>query len=233
MRYWALACDYDGTLALRGRVDGETVAALERLLATGRRLILVTGRVLHELLEVFPEIGLFEWVVAENGALLYRPSNGAERLLAAAPAPVFAETLRLRGVERLSVGRVIVATWHPHDEVVQATIRDLGLELEVILNKDAVMVLPAGVSKASGLASALAEMELAPHQVVGIGDAENDLALLRYCGFGAAVANALATVKEQADLVTRGDHGTGVRELIELLIAGALPPAGSGHSPHS
>ena len=50
MRYHALACDFDGTLARNGRVDGHTLAALERLLATGRKLILVTGRELHELL---------------------------------------------------------------------------------------------------------------------------------------------------------------------------------------
>ena len=43
MRYLALACDYDGTLAAGGRVAQETLAALTRLLASGRQLILVTG----------------------------------------------------------------------------------------------------------------------------------------------------------------------------------------------
>lgn len=54
MRYLALACDYDGTLAADGHVQEETVAALERLLASGRKLILVTGRQLEDLLSVFP-----------------------------------------------------------------------------------------------------------------------------------------------------------------------------------
>ena len=58
------------------------------------------------------------------------------------------------------------------------TIRDLGLELQVIFNKGAVMVLPAGVNKASGLAAALADLGLSPHNVVGVGDAENDHAFL-------------------------------------------------------
>ena len=78
MRYLALACDYDGTLAHHGRVDEATLAALERLLATGRKLILVTGRELPDLLSVFPHLGLFERVVAENGALLYRPGSREE-----------------------------------------------------------------------------------------------------------------------------------------------------------
>ena len=58
MRYFALAADYDGTLASDGVVYPETVAAIERLVASGRKLILVTGRILPELLEIFPQISL-------------------------------------------------------------------------------------------------------------------------------------------------------------------------------
>src|SRR5207302_8744197 len=92
----------------------------------------------------------------------------------------------------------------------------------VIFNKDAVMVLPAGVNKATGLATALAEMSLSPHNAVGIGDAENDHAMLALCECSAAVANALPVVKEKADIVIRGDHGAGVAELIDELIANDL-----------
>ena len=90
MRYYALACDYDGTLAHYGRVDEPTVAALERLLATGRRLILVTGRELSELQQIFPQLNLFAWVVAENGALLYCPGSREEKL-PSTKAPLSAE----------------------------------------------------------------------------------------------------------------------------------------------
>lgn len=75
MRYFALACDYDGTLAHDGRVAPDVLAALKRFLASGRKFILVTGRELDELLAIFPEVDCCELVVAENGALLYRPSN--------------------------------------------------------------------------------------------------------------------------------------------------------------
>ena len=66
MGYRALATDYDGTLATEGEVGQETVAALRRLLASGRRLLLVTGRQLDELLGIFSQVELFERVVAEN-----------------------------------------------------------------------------------------------------------------------------------------------------------------------
>lgn len=218
MRYHALACDYDGTLAHDGRVDAPTLAALERLLATGRKLILVTGRELDELLEIFPEIHLFERVVAENGALLYHPSTREEKLLGDPAGDDFVRALKHRGVGPLSVGRVIVATWHPHETVVLQTIRDLGLELQVIFNKGAVMVLPTSINKATGLLAALKDLGLSAHETVGVGDAENDHAFLNICECGVAVANALPVVKERVDLVTAGDHGQGVAELIDNMV---------------
>jgi hypothetical protein len=121
-------------------------------------------------------------------------------------------------VERVSVGRVIIATWEPWETLVLETIKDHGLELQVIFNKGAVMILPAGVNKASGLLAALKKMGLSPHNAVGIGDAENDHALLALCECGVATANALPTLKEAADFVTTGERGAGVTELIQGLL---------------
>ena len=218
MRYLALCCDYDGTLATDGRLAPETIAALEKLIASGRRLVMVTGRELDELKTVCPRLDLFEQVVAENGALLYNPATRAEKPLAAPPSEKFVATLRERGVGPISVGRVIVATWEPHETRVLETIRDLGLELQVIFNKGAVMVLPAGVNKASGLRAALDVMGLSAHNAIGIGDAENDHAFLSLCECAVAVENALPTLKEAADIVTRADHGAGVEELISEIL---------------
>ncbi|WP_238361060.1 HAD family hydrolase [Iningainema tapete] len=162
MRYFALATDYDGTLAADGQVNENTIAALKRLRASGRKLIMVTGRELDDLQRVFEQIDLFDYIVAENGALLYSLATREEKLLGAKPPDEFVKMLRARQVNPLSVGRVIVATWHPNETTVLQTIRDLGLELQVIFNKGAVMVLPSGINKAAGLGAALDEMKLSP-----------------------------------------------------------------------
>lgn len=222
MRYLALATDYDGTLAKDGQVDRTTLAALERLRDSGRRLILVTGRQLEDLLQVFPHVNLFDRIVAENGALLYQPARQEEKLLGDRPSEEFIKLLREKGVDPLSVGRVIVATWEPHKTTVVEAIRDLGLELQVIFNKGAVMVLPSGLNKAVGLNAALSELGLSPHNTVGVGDAENDHAFLDLCKCSVAVANALPIVKERADFVTNGNRGAGVTELIDKLITSDL-----------
>src|SRR5262249_530388 len=168
MRYQVLATDYDGTLATHGRVDEPTLAAMERLLATGRRLVLVTGRELPELLGIFERIDLFEWVVAGNGALLYRPGTREERPPAPPPPEKFVRQVGGGGVGPISVGRVIVATWEPHEKSVLQAIHDLGLEMQVIFNKGAVMVLPASINKATGLKAVLKEMGLSAHNAVGV-----------------------------------------------------------------
>jgi len=217
-----LACDYDGTLAHHGRVSDATLAALDRLAATGRKLVMVTGRELPDLLSVFPQLDRFDRVVAENGPVLYRPASGEIRVIAEPPPSSFVDALKVRGVEPLSVGHVVVATVEPNDTTVIELIRELGLELQVILNKGSVMVLPTSVDKATGLVEALKELSLSPQNVVGIGDAENDLTFLAMCGRGVAVANSLDAVKQRADYVTQGRSSAGVREVIDLLVSDDL-----------
>ncbi|WP_433246418.1 HAD-IIB family hydrolase [Streptosporangium sp. CA-135522] len=221
MRYHAVACDYDGTLATDGRVDDDTLDALERLARSGRRLVMVTGREIDDLRRDFGRMDLFDRIVAENGAVLYRPGEPEAQAvspLAEGPPVALAGRLRELGVAPLSVGSVIVATWEPHGETVLDAIRDLGLEMQVIFNKGAVMVLPSGVNKASGLAAALVELGISEHSTVGVGDAENDHAFLSACECAVAVANALPAIKERCDLVTERDHGAGVAELADRLL---------------
>jgi HAD superfamily hydrolase (TIGR01484 family) len=218
MRYHVLAADYDGTLAHDGVVDDATLDALKRLRESGRKLIMVTGRELDELMEIFPRVELFDRVVAENGALLYTPETKEIRLLAEPYSHKLFEAMQARNVQPLSAGKVILATREPYQELTLELIRELGVEHHVIFNKGAVMVLPSGINKATGLKAALKELHLSRHNVVGVGDAENDHAFLSRCECSVAVANALPSLKERADLVTVGARGAGVTETIEKLL---------------
>jgi hypothetical protein len=101
----------------------------------------------------------------------------------------------------------------------------MGLELQVIFNKGAVMILPGGVNKATGLTCALKELGLSVHNTVGVGDAENDHAFLRVCECAVAVSNALPSLKKEADIVTTQDHGAGVTELIDRILEDDLASA--------
>ena len=219
MNFDALATDYDGTIAHDGVVDESTLEALRRAREAGLRLVMVTGRELTDLFNTFSGTDLFHRIVAENGAVLYEPATKSIEVLATAPPQPLLE--RLAGIP-ISVGHSIVATVEPHEHRVLSAIRELQLEWHVIFNKGSVMALPADVTKATGLAPALAALGISHERTVGVGDAENDQAFLRACGLAVAVANALPSVKHIAHVITVGARGAGVTELIDQLLAGAL-----------
>ncbi len=164
-------------------------------------------------------------MVAENGAVLCNPASKESRALSKAPPPEFVERLRGRGVPDIHSGAVIVALWRPHEKEAIDVIRDMGLELQVIFNNEAVMILPSGINKMTGLAAALKEIGISKHNVVGVGDAENDHAFLDYCECAVAVENAIPALKEHADFVTANPRGEGVVELAEKLLANDLADA--------
>ncbi len=226
MRYVALATDYDGTLAHDGHVDEATLSALRRLCASGRKVILVTGRELPELQSTFAEIALCDVVIAENGGLLFWPAENREEVLGEPPCEAFISEMARLDVKPFSVGRVIFATWRPHETTILEVIQRLGTGYQIIFNKRAVMVLPGNINKATGLCAAIERMKILSEQLVAIGDAENDHAFLDACGVAAAVDNALPALKERCDLIMKGDHGRGVTELIDRILKDDLESLG-------
>lgn len=232
MRYFVLATDYDETLADHGRVTQEMREALESFVRTGRRVVLVTGRELPDLLSVCDCIDLFDYVVSDNGAVMYRPASKKTTLLAEPPPEQFYQELKARGITPLSRGDVVVATREPNQTAVLEVIREMGLELHVIFNKGAVMILPSHVNKAYGLKHALEKMCISQHNVAGVGDAENDHSFLSVCELSAAVANALPALLAKVDVRLKGSCGAGVRELMEIVTTDRVREAEMGGRRH-
>jgi hypothetical protein len=208
-------------LAHEGRVAPKTLKVLGRARKAGKKLILITGRTLDDLRTVFSEISLFDLIVAENGAILLDPTTGAEESLCPAVPASFLTQLSERSVP-FSVGKCVIATCRPHEIVIEQVTARLNLQLAVSLNRESVMVLPRGIDKASGLKAAVQRLKIPLSEVVGIGDAENDIPFLNLCGFSAAVANAIDALKQQVDQVTEGSDGAGASEIVEQVIAGEL-----------
>src|SRR5205814_1438747 len=175
---------------------------------------------------------MFDAVVAENGALLYFPETREARTLGDAPQSALVEELRRRGVP-FDLGSSIIATAEGYADAALAAIRDIGVERTLVFNKGALMLLPGGVTKATGLDAALTMFALSPHNMVGIGDAENDHAFLAMSECAVAVADAIPALRERADYVTRAPGSRGAIELItEHLVndLAALMPRLTRHS---
>jgi HAD superfamily hydrolase (TIGR01484 family) len=222
LRYLALAADYDGVVARYGNPSAAALSAVERLKASGRRAILITGRRIPHLLQNCPDLSPFDYIVAENGAVLYEPRKREETLLAQPIPAEFALRLREVGVEPVEVGRVIVSTWMPHHSTVLKVIQEMGLEIHIIFNRAAVIVVPAGVNKASGMELALRKLGLSRHEVVGVGDSENDHSFLQKSECALTVANAVPSIRKLAVRVAKLANGDGLAELIDDLIRNDL-----------
>ena len=209
----ALAIDFDGTLADGGPPVASVLNAIAETRAGGRRIVLVTGRILDALRAVFPGVeGAFDAVVAENGGVIWTSALGA-RPLAQPVSRELGDALEARGVP-LERGRVVLATLADWEPAVIEEVRRLGLEVVLTRNRQALMLLPPGVTKGTGLLQALAALGMSPHSALAVGDAENDHSLIETCELGVAVANAVPSLLAHADVVLRERDGDGVLELL-------------------
>jgi phosphoglycolate phosphatase (TIGR01487 family) len=208
----AVALDLDGTLTDHDELSLAALAAVDDIRDDGLAALLVTGRILVELEQAYPGLTeRFDAVVAENGAVLSVEDDVRE--LAAPIEGSLAGALADRGVSYRR-GRVLLAG----DAIDAPTVVDaaglLGLDCQVVRNRDALMVLPAGVSKGTGLLAALTELGISPHNALAVGDAENDLALLEVAELGVAVANAVPSLRAHADIVLDEPDGAGIAALL-------------------
>ncbi len=224
LHFVALATDLDGTLTQdpHGHVDPQTWEMLRRLKSTGFTIILVTGRTLETFAAGGPFGELCEAIVAENGAIVYFPRRDAVVFPFGRLPPELLQRLALIDAP-LERGMAIIATQMPYDETILELLREVGGGATVEYNRGAVMVLPLGATKGTGLKYALNELGISPHNVVACGDAENDRSLFDAAECAAAVGNAPATIKALADLSLPYTASQSVQILIRRLLAGQLP----------
>jgi hydroxymethylpyrimidine pyrophosphatase-like HAD family hydrolase len=217
-----LASDFDGTLATSGRVPAQTLEAVSRFRDAGGTFVLVTGRRLPELYEVFPETdAVVDLVVAENGAVLHDPASPPAVVLAAAPPVEMKDALVESGAIDVEFGEVLVSASRDDEQAVRRAARQLASvwPCQVVPNRDRVMLLPDGVDKGTGLGAAASALGVSMHRVLAIGDGENDVPMLHAAGLGVAVADAVAALREHADVLTRGEASEGVVEAIEWMLS--------------
>jgi hypothetical protein len=185
----------------------------------------VTARPLGELTSVRSRLELFDCVIAENGAVLHWPAR-RESLLLLAPVPEsFEKALCRRVLPPIERGQVVLYTHASQAGALVETVRELGLELQIIFSGQSALVVPPGINKGVGLQEALLSLGLSPHEVVSIGSQANDHSLLEVSECAVALADALPSLKERAAFVTRGKADAGVVELIEELVRDDLRSA--------
>ncbi|MBN1427412.1 MAG: HAD hydrolase family protein [Anaerolineae bacterium] len=217
-----LAFDFDGTLAENGSVPKDLQRALVKLHTLGCALFLVTGRRFEGIpLGVLSNV--FDGIVWENGAVICRTATNEVYLPFGYISPRLVESLEEARVP-LEHGLAIVSTWTHHRETTWKVLSTWGGDATVVGNKGALMILPAGAAKGSGLEKLLELCGYSPRNLASFGDAENDLSLLQTGEIGIAVGSAVPQLKAVADLVTEKPGPAGVLEAIETYWLSKNPP---------
>jgi hydroxymethylpyrimidine pyrophosphatase-like HAD family hydrolase len=228
MKPRVLALDFDGTIAVNGTVEVDVAAAIQDARDAGLLVILVTGRQLSDLDALFPGRVPFDAIVAENGAVLRLPTLPAPILLSRTPDPRFLAELRRRGIRHQQGLCIVDASADAAPEVVEI-IRNLGLPLAITFNLNRLMVLPHGVSKATGLQEVCWRLRISLHNAIAVGNAENDHGMLAACEIGAAVAWGSDELRRRADEVVPGGEPRAVAAYIRgILSLPRLPPTRLG-----
>lgn len=224
MYFKIVAIDLDGTVAMHDKIEPDTWKVLRDIRKSGRSIIIVTGRRLDTIQQLGPLEDLCEAIIAENGAAVYIPSNQSVLL----PFGHLSVDLvkKLSGLKiPLEKGMSIVATVEPHGQKVVEAISELGSAATIEYNKGAIMIIPPGATKGTGLMVALHELGYSPHNVIAFGDAENDRSLFEQAEIAVAVKNADDTIKNLADIELTEPNGKGVSEFLQSLMdRDALPP---------
>lgn len=223
MKFCVLALDYDGTIAEHGKPDPAVMEAIKDARARGIVVVLVTGRILSDLKKVAGDLNIFDAVVAENGAVLAF-SNDRIRALDRPPSASLLDELRRHKVE-FSVGDCVLEADASSAPRILGTVQKLQLPLVLVFNRSRVMLLPQGISKATGLRAALDNLRLSLHNCIAIGDAENDFQLLEAAEIGVAVAWGSKSLFEIADEILPGKGPVAVADYIRGVIENTrLPP---------
>lgn len=78
--------------------------------------------------------------------------------------------------------------------------------------------MPKGITKASGLRELAQKLDVKAKDIVALGDAANDLEMMKAAGFSIAMGNAAEDIKKIADAITSSNDEAGVAEAIQKYV---------------
>lgn len=219
----ALLTDIDGTITDSSRrINTAAVEAIRSLLDQGVEVVLASGNTSCFMDALCKMIGTQGTFIAENGGVFrvgytgtlhikgdqgicrkalekvqdYYRSRGKELVLFS-PAYRFADLAFARTVPVEEVKQIL------RDEPVNVLDTGYAIHLQSL-----------GIDKGTALEALAREMGLIPSDFLAIGDALNDIQMLKKAGIGVTVANAHPDTKAVVEFVSEKEYGMGFVEAI-------------------
>ena len=216
----ALAVDIDGTLADEDRtISLEAVAALRQVELSGVPVILASGNVLPIAFGLSQYLGFKGPVIAENGGIVCWKQK-----VWVIGDPTVPRSAYKYLLTKMDAPRLFTDQWRQTEiglkgEVDFEKVKRLlkGKRVDVQTTGFAVHIMRKGMDKFVGVKKSCELLGIAVGQAAAFGDSDNDEMMVRECGFGIAVANALDGTKLAASYVAKEEDGDGIVEGLEWL----------------
>ena len=113
-----------------------------------------------------------------------------------------------------------IAAWIPERSVAETISEKMDCKLQCYRNEDLYAFLPKSSGKVQAILSLSERSGIPVSEFVAFGDDLNDIEMLRTCGTGVAVGNAIDEVKKVADHITATNDEAGVAVYLEKATAG-------------
>ncbi|MCU0632589.1 MAG: phosphoglycolate phosphatase [Methanolinea sp.] len=219
-----LITDIDGTITdPNRRIHTGAIHTIRDLMEKGVFVVLASGNTACFMDALSKMIGTAGTYIGENGGIIRNGYGQEITLLGDGAAPRRAlddlvEAYRKRGIgiEHYSLPYrfvdVAFARTVPVTEV-REILRNYPVE--VLDTGFAIHIHPPGVSKGVAFTELARVMGLKASDFLAVGDAENDIELIRRAGVGVAVANAHPELVRSADWVTGREYGDGFVEAVK------------------
>lgn len=222
-RLRGLVTDIDGTITdPRRRIHTGAITAIRDLMERGVIVVLASGNTACFMDALSKMIGTEGIYIGENGGII-RAGYGRDLVKLGDGSPprkalddlVNAYRQKGIGIEPYSVPYRFVDVAFARTVPVQE-VRDILRDhpVEVLDTGFAIHLHPPGVSKGTAFGRLADMIGLGTRDFLAVGDAENDIELLRRAGIGVAVANSHPDLARSADRVTKKEYGDGFVEAV-------------------
>jgi len=206
----------DGTITDGSKhIQPKAIEVLRKVQANGYHVMLATGNVLPVAYGLSAFLGIKGPVIAENGGLVYYKEQVYK--LQSIETPLQAWTYLKEKMPEAE--RLFTDHWRETEvglkrstdlDMVKKILFDWPVEIEV--TGFAIHIMEPGHSKLKGVVKGCELLGIEPHEVLAIGDSDNDVRLLRGVGQSVAVGNASLLAKQAAKYVAEASHVDGVIE---------------------
>ncbi|OPY31414.1 MAG: Phosphoglycolate phosphatase [Methanomassiliicoccales archaeon PtaU1.Bin124] len=214
--YKAIVCDVDGTITdAEKHIQAQGIEALRQAQSLGYKVMLASGNVLPVAYGLSAFIGLDGPVIAENGGVISYNEKIFRLHSGEMPWKAYQHLQEVMpGVERLFTDnwRLTEVALKRSNDLTKVRGALQGWDVEIEATGFAIHIMEKGHSKVSGVRKACDILGIGMDEVVAFGDADNDVKMLKECGYGIAVGNASPAAKAAAKYVTLGKHSAGVAE---------------------